>query len=266
MGKEAVLGGVDDGAMEVEIGGTAGDRLGPCRFHATFVRLDLGQLVSVRRPAASRAASPRSSPGPRAARAGPRRVRHVGPEQPRDDVGVEQVPRPARPDTRAGLGAHLDEPLRLQHLDRLAHHRAADTEARRPARPPSATVRGLHRPLTTGRRVLDHPSVETPSGRSRGPSSQRPVGHAASTQGDADAPMAVASTVTPRRACRVPVVGRDQLGQLAGPTARRRRGRSDAPCCSTLTRSQTSTIWAKLWAIMITDVPRGASARGPGRG
>ena len=164
---------------------------------------------SVRRPAASRAAVAsivaRTSCSSRRSSA----RRHVG-ELPRDDVGVEEVPRPPRSDPGAGLRAHLDESLGLQHLDRLAHHGAADTELggqlvlgrQRRRRPP------------TGRSTTARPSSSTtrpcnPLRELRGRSSPRPAGHGTTLASSRCRD--VASSV-PRRA---PVVRRDQLGQLA---------------------------------------------------
>ena len=121
--------------------------------HAASTRRSFASIsATVRlRCAAPRPAEPpppRSSRAPRAARAGrPRLAAFDAGEQPADDVGVEEVPRPPRPDAGAGLRAHLDEPLGLEHLDRLAHDRPADPELggelvlvrqRRPGRPPAA--------------------------------------------------------------------------------------------------------------------------------
>src|SRR5438093_844638 len=47
---------------------------------------------------------------------------------PGEDVGIEQVPRVARTDARAGFRPRLDEPFGGEHFHRLAHDRAARAE------------------------------------------------------------------------------------------------------------------------------------------
>ena len=82
--------------------------------------------------------------------------------QPSDDIGVEEC-QPAGRRTRVPVfGAHFDESLGLQHLDRLAHDGAADAQLGhevvlvrqwRPGAPPTT-----HDPSPE---LVDDPAVET---------------------------------------------------------------------------------------------------------
>ena len=98
MGEQAVVGSLDDGAVEVEIRLTARHRLGPRRFYPTFIGLDLRKLLV--------GTTPSSQPGccrldrqahlvQLAKVADIVAAFEVG-VQPSDNVSIEEVPCPPR--------------------------------------------------------------------------------------------------------------------------------------------------------------------------
>ena len=118
--------------MEVEVGLAARRRLGPSRLDTPFVGLDLGQLLDSP-PISSQPSSCRLDRHPDLVQfaevAELVAAFEIG-VQPADDVRIEEMPCPPWPDTRPGLRSDLDQSLGLQHLDRLAHHGAADAQPR----------------------------------------------------------------------------------------------------------------------------------------
>ena len=127
MTEQLVVGRGEDPIVEAKVGSEVCHLIVDPALHLGVCLDDPGGLVRGR-PRRRQARGERLDREPHFGRllVQPAVVRRLG--APAEDVGIEDVPFGARPNTRPGLGPRLHESLRREHAHRLAQHGAADRE------------------------------------------------------------------------------------------------------------------------------------------